>query len=147
VGTLPRTYGDRILVIGDAAGQVKPTTGGGIYFGHLGAKIATEVLNKALNSDELAAARLFRYQRRWKAKMGKEISLGYRARQAYAKLSDRQIERIFNMLDSRGAAKAWLNSPNFSFDWHSKLVLAGLKYSLTRPLQEFWRLLSKEAGS
>lgn len=58
LGTLPRTYGDRILVIGDAAGQVKPTTGGGIYFGHLGAKIAIDVLKEALEGDDLAAARL-----------------------------------------------------------------------------------------
>jgi geranylgeranyl reductase family protein len=48
LGTLPRTYGDRVLVIGDAAGQVKPTTGGGIYFGHLGAQMAAEVLHQAL---------------------------------------------------------------------------------------------------
>ena len=146
LGSLPRTYGDRILVIGDAAGQVKPTTGGGIYFGHLGARMATEVLGEALKRDDLAAARLSRYQKRWKAKMSRKISLGYRARQAYAKLSDRQIERIFNVLDSGGVAKALLNSPNFSFDWHSKLVLAGLKYSLTHPLQELWHLLPREVG-
>jgi len=147
LGTLPHTYGDRILVIGDAAGQVKPTTGGGIYFGHLSARIAAEVLNEALNSDNLAAARLSRYQKRWKAKVGREISLGYRAKQAYAKLSGRQIERIFDVLDSGGAAKALLNSASFSFDWHGKLILAGLKYSLTRPLQEFWHLLPREVGS
>ncbi|MEA3253660.1 MAG: NAD(P)/FAD-dependent oxidoreductase, partial [Chloroflexota bacterium] len=35
LGTLPRSYGERVLVVGDAAGQVKPTTGGGIYLGHL----------------------------------------------------------------------------------------------------------------
>lgn len=147
LGTLPRTYGDRILVIGDAAGQVKPTTGGGIYFGHLGAKIAAKVLKEALEGDDLAAARLSRYQKRWKIKMGKEIFLGYLVRQLYDKLSDHQIGRIFDALDSGGMAKAMLNSPSFSFDWHSKLILAGLKYSLTYPLRKTRHLLPWEAGS
>jgi len=147
LGTLPRTYGDRILVIGDAAGQVKPTTGGGIYFGHLGAKIAAEVLKEALEGDDLAAARLSRYQKRWKAKINKELFLGYRVRRLYDKLSERQVERIFGMLDSGGTAKALLNSPSFSFDWHSKSILAGLKYSLTYPLRKTRHFLPREAGS
>ncbi len=146
LGTLPRTYGDRLLVIGDAAGQVKPTTGGGIYLGHLGAKIAAEVLKEALESDDLAAARLSRYQKECKAKMGREISLGYRARQLYGRLSDKRIEKIFNMLDSGGAAEVLLNSPNFSFDWHSKLILTSLKYNLTHPLQRVWHSFTGEAG-
>ncbi len=146
LGVLPRTCGDRLLVIGDAAGQVKPTTGGGIYFGHLGAKIACGVLKEALRAGELTAARLSTYQGQWKAKMGREISLGCRARQVYARLSDRQIEGVFNMLDSGGIAEALLNSPDFSFDWHSRLILAGLKKSLTYPLQKARHLFPGEAG-
>ena len=133
LGSLPRTYGDRILVIGDAAGQVKATSGGGIYFGHLGATMAAEVLHRALTSDDLGSARLSCYQKEWKARMGKEISRGCWARRLYARLNDREIERIFGMLDSGGMAQALLNSPDFSFDWHSKSILAGLKYSLAHP--------------
>jgi geranylgeranyl reductase family protein len=147
LGTLARSYGDRVLVIGDAAGQVKPTTGGGIYFGHLGAKIAAGVLHEALGSDNLTAGQLSRYQKQWKAKMGKELSRGYRARWAYTKLSDRQIEGIFNTLDSSGMAEALLNSDNFSFDWHSKLILAVLRRSSTYPLLKIKHLLYREASS
>ncbi|MCJ7669231.1 MAG: NAD(P)/FAD-dependent oxidoreductase, partial [Dehalococcoidia bacterium] len=131
----------------DAAGQVKPTTGGGIYFGHLGAKIAAKVLDEALNSDNLTAGQLSRYQKQWKAKMGKELSRGYRARWAYAKLSDRQIEGIFNVLDSSGMAEALLNSGNFSFDWHSRLISAILRRSSAYPLLKIWHLLFREASS
>jgi len=145
VGTPARSYGDRVLVIGDAAGQVKPTTGGGIYFGHLGAKIAAEVLDEALSSDNLTAAQLSRYQKQWKAKMGKELSRGYRARQAYIKLSDRQIEGIFSILGSSGMAEALLKSGDFSFDWHSRLILAGLKRNSTYPLLKIKQLVSREA--
>ena len=147
VGTLARSYGDRVLVIGDAAGHVKPTTGGGIYFGHLGAKIAAEVLDEALRSDNLTAGQLSRYQKRWKVKMGKELSRGYWARWAYGKLSDRQIEGIFNVLGSDGMAEALLNSGDFSFDWHSKLILAVLRHSSAYPLLKIRHLLFREDSS
>ncbi len=146
IGNLPRSYGDRILVIGDAAGQVKPTTGGGIYFGHLGAQIAAKVLDEALSSDNLTAGHLSHYQKQWKAKMGKELSRGYWSRWAYNKLSDRQIERIFNILNSSGMAEAFLNSGNFSFDWHSRLILGILRRSSTYPLLKIRHLLSREAS-
>jgi digeranylgeranylglycerophospholipid reductase len=146
VGTLAHSYRDRVLVIGDAAGQVKPTTGGGIYFGHLGARIAAEVLDEALSSDNLTAGQLSRYQKQWKAKMSKELSRGYWARWAYTKLSDRQIEGIFNVLDSGGMAEALLKSSNFSFDWHSRLILAALRHSSTYPLLKIRHLLSREAS-
>ncbi|MEA1872554.1 MAG: NAD(P)/FAD-dependent oxidoreductase [Chloroflexota bacterium] len=146
IGTLARSYGDRILVIGDAAGHVKPTTGGGIYFGHLGARIAAEVLDEALSSDNLTAGQLSRYQKQWKAKIGKELSRGYWARWAYAKLSDRQIEGIFSILDSGGMAEALLNSNNFSFDWHSRLILSVLRHSSAYPLLKIRHLLSRKAS-
>ena len=147
IGTLPRSYGDRVLVIGDAAGQVKPTTGGGIYFGHLGARMAARVLAEALRSDNLTASHLSHYQKRWKAKMGQELSRGYWARWACAKLSDRQIERIFNMLDSGGLAETLLKSGDFSFDWHSRLISAILRRSSAYPWLKIRNLLSREVGS
>jgi digeranylgeranylglycerophospholipid reductase len=147
LGTLARSYGDRVLVIGDATGQVKPTTGGGIYFGHLGARIAAKVLDEALSSDNLTAGQLSHYQKQWKAKMGKELSRGYWARWAYTKLSDRQIDGIFNALDSSGMAEALLNSNNFSFDWHSRLISAILRRSSAYPLLKIRHLLSREVSS
>jgi digeranylgeranylglycerophospholipid reductase len=147
LGILSRSYGDMVLVIGDAAGQVKPTTGGGIYFGHLGTQIAVNVLDEALSSDNLTADRLGRYQKQWKAKIGKELSHGYWARRAYARLSDRQIEGIFNMLDSGSLARRLLNSSDFSFDWHSRLILASLRPGSAYPLLRIRHLLSREASS
>jgi digeranylgeranylglycerophospholipid reductase len=123
LGILPRTYEDRMLVIGDAAGQVKPTTGGGIYFGHIGTKIAVRVLNEALTEDNLAANRLSRYQKEWKAKLGKEIRFGCWARQVFTRLSNNHIDYLFHLADKRGVPEAIATSKNFSFDWHNWLLL------------------------
>lgn len=147
LGTLPRSYGDRVLVIGDAAGQVKPTTGGGIYFGHLGARIAARVLDEALDNDNLTAAYLSRYEKEWKAKMGGELSRGHWARWAYARLSDRQIEGIFSALDSSDMVEAWRSSGCFSFDWHGRLLSAVLKRTSAYPWLKIKHLLSRAANS
>jgi flavin-dependent dehydrogenase len=135
---LPCTYRDRILVIGDAAGHVKPTTGGGIYFGHIGARIAVRVLDEALRRDDLTAARLSRYQQEWRAKLGREMRLGAWARRSFAQLSNGQIEKTFEIMDTLGLAPALVNSPLFSFDWHGRIIAAGLKSSLAYPLRKIW---------
>jgi flavin-dependent dehydrogenase len=46
-----------VLSVGDAAGQVKPTTGGGLYLGALGAMAAADVLREVLARDDLSTAR------------------------------------------------------------------------------------------
>ena len=60
LGPIERTYGDRLLVIGDAAGLVKPTTGGGIYYsivsGSLAAEVAGDGLRRAASDREAAAS-------------------------------------------------------------------------------------------
>ncbi len=146
IGVLARTYSERVLVIGDAAGHVKPTTGGGIYFGYIGAKMAAAVLDEALREDDLTAERLRRYQTLWKAKLGKELSRGYLARWLYSRLTDRQIERIFGIMDSTGEAEALLRSSEFSFDWHGRLVLAGLRRSAAYPWLRLRHFFIREVG-
>ncbi len=45
---IPRTFADRVLAIGDAAGLVKATTGGGIYYSLVSGDMAADVLTGAL---------------------------------------------------------------------------------------------------
>jgi digeranylgeranylglycerophospholipid reductase len=143
ISPLPRSHADRLVVVGDAAGQVKPTTGGGIYFGHIGAKLAAGVLAEALSSGNLTASHLSRYQSEWRARMGREISRGRWARWAYAKLTDRQIEEIFSVLNANGTVDALIKSDVFSFDWHSKLILTVLRHSTAYPLLRVRRLFAR----
>jgi geranylgeranyl reductase family protein len=120
---LARTYGDRLLVVGDAAGQVKPTTGGGIYYGLLSADIAADTLHQALISDNLLAKNLANYQRTWRRKLGRELEIGYYARKFYEHLSDKQVDRVFNKIKSHGIDQALLQTEDLAFDWHSKAIM------------------------
>ena len=116
---LARTYGERLLVVGTAAGQVKPTTGGGIYYGLLCADIASSNLHRALETNNLSARGLANYQREWKRKLGRELRMGYWARKFYEHLSDRQIDRIFTIIATNGLDDTLLKADDVSFDWHS----------------------------
>jgi len=126
--TLPKTYAERVLVVGDAAGQVKPTTGGGVYYGFICADIAVDMLHEALSRSDCSRDIMRQYETAWKKRLGKDLRIGYFARRFYEKLSDRQIETMFRMLESKGIAEAVLNSDQMRFDWHGGLLLKGLKY-------------------
>jgi geranylgeranyl reductase family protein len=119
VRPLVRTYSERLLVVGTAAGQVKPTTGGGIYYGLLCADIAASNLHQALATDNLSARGLASYERAWHKKLGAELKKGYRVRKFYEHLSDPQIDRLFDTIDAEGMAEVLLKDSNVSFDWHS----------------------------
>ena len=133
---LAKTYGHRVIVIGDAAGQVKPTTGGGIYYGLLCAEIAAQTLHQGFAADDLSAKQLSRYHREWHKLLGKELKTGYWARRFYQKLDNRQIEHIFHIIESNDIHESVLASPDISFDWHSNIILNAIKHkSLQRALK------------
>ncbi|MFC1874076.1 geranylgeranyl reductase family protein [Chloroflexota bacterium] len=125
---LSRTYSDRLVVVGGAAGQVKPTTGGGIYYGLLCADIAADILQQKLKKDALSAADLAAYQRQWKNVLGGELKTGYRARKLYERLSDRQIDQIFAIIKAGAIDEALLKSDDLSFDWHGAALIRLMGY-------------------
>lgn len=121
---LPRTYGERVLAVGEAAGQVKPTTGGGIYYGLLGARAAVATLKQALSSGDLSARGLAPYQKEWQRVLGKELMVGRWARGIFSRLSDRQMDELVRFLKDSGLAEEMVGG--FSFDWHSRLITRAL---------------------
>jgi geranylgeranyl reductase family protein len=125
-----RTYGERMIAVGDAAGQVKPTSGGGIYYGLLGAEIAAETLHPALSADDLSGKRLARYERAWRKKLGGELRTGYWARKLFERLNDRQIDRLFKIIKAVGIDEALLKAEDVSFDWHGRTISRLIKYQV-----------------
>ncbi len=136
---LPRTFADRMLVVGDAAGQVKPTTGGGIYFGMLCADMAADTMHMAIQKEDLSSERLSVYERNWKKRIGSELRGEYLARKLYERLSDKQIESLLARAKSTGVIDSLLKD-DISFDWHGGLVLKVLKAGLLSQASRFLRL-------
>jgi digeranylgeranylglycerophospholipid reductase len=119
---LPRTYGERMLVVGTAAGQVKPLTGGGIYFGLLCADIAANNLQRALSADDLSGNKLAGYERSWKRRLNREIRIAYWGRRLYEILTDRQVDSLFSLMMSSGLINELQNAPEISFDSHADMI-------------------------
>ena len=117
-----RTYGDRVLVAGDAAGLAKPTTGGGIYYALLSGEMAAKSAHEAFLAKDLSAGQLKDYEKAWKTVLGQEIRIGYYARMLYELLDDGQIEGLLRETLTSEVQQDLLTSSTFSFDWHSGLI-------------------------
>ena len=120
---LPRTYGKRVLAVGDAAGQVKPTTCGGIYYGLICADMAADTLHEAIVSGDFSARKLSRYEQQWRQKLSRELEVDYYARKFFERLGDERIDRLFETIADHGIVDGLLKSEDLSFDWHSTVVL------------------------
>lgn len=132
-GLLSKTYGNRVLVVGEAAGQVKTTTGGGIFFGLLCSDIAAQVIHKKIHENRLLSHDLSEYEKLWKRAIQKEILIGYYTRKLCEKLSDFQIENMFQIARSDGVLPLIRKKGNF--DWQSEIILALAKRAPLRSLQ------------
>ena len=119
---LGQTYRDRLLVVGDAAGQVKPTTGGGIFYSLLASEVAADTLDDALQDNEFSAVHLARYQREWRALLARELEVGYSARRLFEYLGDGHISSLIDQASKIGFVSSLANSSDVSFDWHSSMI-------------------------
>jgi digeranylgeranylglycerophospholipid reductase len=140
---LKRTYGDRFLVVGDAAGQVKPTTGGGIYFGMLCADIAADTINKAFVQGDFSAKIMASYEQSWHKILENELKNGYYARKLYERLSNNQINGLISTLKKSGMIENVLKQEDLSFDRHGGLLLKAVKMSAVSGAK---RILKLPAG-
>lgn len=130
VKPLPRTYANRVVAVGDAAGLVKPTTGGGIYYSLLSGETAASAVHDALVDDDLSDKRLSKYEAEWKRLFGSELRVGYYARLIYESLGDSQIERLLDTILDTDLKKEILSSDDFSFDWHSGMIRFAMNHKV-----------------
>ncbi len=96
-GPISRTYGNGFLVAGDAASQVKPTTGGGVIMGLTCAKIAGETAYQATRQNDLTENSLARYQSTWKSEIGFDMIIMKRLRTMLNNLSDHELDKMINL--------------------------------------------------
>jgi digeranylgeranylglycerophospholipid reductase len=98
IGPARRTVADGFLIVGDAAGQAKPTSGGGIYTGMFCGRIAGEVAARCALMGRTRARSLKEYEKLWRAKLDRELSLGMRAHHILTQLDDAAIAAGLKLL-------------------------------------------------
>ncbi|MHB1829968.1 MAG: FAD-dependent monooxygenase [Candidatus Micrarchaeaceae archaeon] len=88
----------RVVLVGDAAGQVKPTTGGGIIFGGNGALMAADTISRYIAGDAL----LSDYERGFKKKYGLDLKLHSAINRVYSSLNPSAIGNAIVLLNALG---------------------------------------------
>jgi len=132
LGAIDRTYADRTLVIGDAAGLVKPTTGGGIHYSIVSAALASDVAVEALAADCLDAGSLAAYERKWREQLGEEFAEQRSLRDLVTRLSDREIETLFELARTDGIMPIVRKTARFND--HRHLIRALLRHPPARKI-------------
>ena len=123
---LKRTYSERVLAVGDAAGQNKPTTGGGIFYGLLCAAAAAETAIEAFDKKDFGLSVMRGYETRWRKRVGREIKTGILFRRLGEKLTDGEIDELFRIVQSDGILATV--SKTARFDWHRDVISFVLRH-------------------
>lgn len=105
IGPPERTVSDGILLVGDAAGQAKPTSAGGIYTGAFAAKIAGKIAAEAALEGNNSAQRLSEYDLLWRKGLGKELDIGMRIHDYMGRLEDGQLNDLIGSLNTPSILK------------------------------------------
>ena len=130
LGSVGRSYADRVLAVGDAAGLVKPTTGGGIYYSVVSGQIAAEVLGARLADGDVSAGALKEYERRWRARFQSEFSAQLALRFVAQKMRDTDIDALFTLATTDGILPIVRQTARFNK--HRDFILALLKHPPAR---------------
>jgi len=140
IGAVPRTSGPRVLLVGDAAAQVKPLSGGGIFTGMRCAEIAADVADRALRADDLSAHALSAYEHAWRAEFGEEFRRALYLRRVFTRLSDRDLDALIAALKGGRLAETIIAFGDIDFPTH-------VARELLRESPALVRLLPKALGA
>lgn len=106
-GSLEKLATDRILLVGDAARQVNPLTGGGIAYGMESGKMISDTLVKAFEKEDFTDKFLStNYGKLWNDAYGKSFGLATKARKVLDVLTDQQMDNIVETFDGEDLTKA-----------------------------------------
>jgi digeranylgeranylglycerophospholipid reductase len=75
-GSIQQTYSDRLLVCGDAAGQIYAGIGEGIYFALKAGQLAGQTASKAVKKETFNKEFLKEYEVHWKKSFGRQLDAG-----------------------------------------------------------------------
>jgi digeranylgeranylglycerophospholipid reductase len=131
VKRIPKSYAERLVIVGEAAGQVKVTTGGGIYFGLLCAEIAADTIMKAFRSGNFSESLFSEYETNWKKRLEPELKAGLLLRNIFSKLSDRHIDILIDLAKRDGILPIIKQA---GFDWHKDIISHIISHLLPKNL-------------
>jgi geranylgeranyl reductase family protein len=117
LGALAKTYCDNVMIVGDAAAQVKPTSGGGIYTSLVCAKYCASTAVDALDLNEYSEVTLSQYQKSWQNELGKDFKRGLMLHRAFTHLTDDQLEEGLRILNDEKLIELISKHGDIDYPW------------------------------
>jgi len=117
----------KTVIIGDAAGQAKPTTAGGIFTSGMGGVYAGQAISEFLKTNKKED--LDQYQKRWTDRFGKEFEKQLLARKILERIDNNTINKLFESVTPE-ITKEISEKDDFDFHTGSIIKLLGLKGSI-----------------
>ena len=126
-GPIKKFVEGKTVIIGDAAGQAKPTTAGGIFTSGMGGVYAGQAISEFLKTNNRED--LEQYQNKWTARFGKEFEKQILARRILERIDNNTINKLFETITPEIINEI---SEKDDFDFHtgSIIKLLGLKGSI-----------------
>jgi len=126
-GPIEKFVDGKTVIVGDAAGQAKPTTAGGIYTSGMGGVYAGQAISKFLETNEISD--LQDYQKKWTKRFGKEFEKQLFARKMLERIDNQTINKLFESITPEITNEI---SEKEDFDFHTSSIikLLGIKGSL-----------------
>ena len=126
-GPIEKFVDGKTVIIGDAAGQAKPTTAGGIYTSGMGGVYAGQAISKFLQTNKISD--LQEYQKKWTDRFGKEFEKQLVARKVLERINNQTINKLFESITPE-ITKEISEKEDFDFHTSSIIKLLGIKGSL-----------------
>ena len=126
-GPSGKTVAERFITIGDAAGQTKATSGGGVVYGGRCAIIAAASVRRALRNGHYHHKELIHHDKRWRRIWGRQLSQMAVLRRLLNSLSNKELDKLFQTLQQSSVRK--LVETRGDIDQQGRLIAA----SLTNP--------------
>jgi digeranylgeranylglycerophospholipid reductase len=120
-GPIQRFVEGRRVFVGESAGQVKPTTAGGIMTSIAGAVSAARWVGESIRLDDPSL--LVNYQREWESMFIKEMKTMLKLRGVFGKLSNSDLDALVAAL---ATPKFILKLSQTDFDFHASALLGAL---------------------
>ena len=126
-GPIKNFVDGKTIIIGDAAGQAKPTTAGGIFTSGMGGVYAGQAIAKFLKTNN--RENLEEYQKKWTVRFGKEFEKQILARKILERIDNNTINKLFETITPE-IIKEISEKDDFDFHTGSIIKLLGLKGSI-----------------
>jgi digeranylgeranylglycerophospholipid reductase len=104
-GPVDCSIADGVMLVGDAAHQTDPLTGGGILNAMQAGVIAGEVAARAISAGNVRRAALQEYEDRWRENIGKTIAKSFLLKEFFVKLEDKDLNQLIGSLAKEDITK------------------------------------------